>query len=192
MMPGRHIAATFADGTEVAFVNTRRIGRIRWFSGKDAAKEPPVCQLAEDAYLSTMTDDKFVELAREHDRKVVKAALLDQQAVLSGIGNWIVDEVCHHARIDPGTRLSSLSDADLPKLLESIRHVVSNAIKVGADSTKFPDEWIFHKRWQKRDAKKKRLTVTDEKGKKHTVKFKTVGGRTTAFAPSLLKRKRKE
>lgn len=183
------LLVSFADGTQLAFVNTRRIGRIWWFPSKNAEEEEPVCHLAEDAYASKISATSFVECIRERDNKVLKSVLMDQQAVMCGIGNWIVDEVCHHARVDPATKCASLSDERLHMILESIRYVVTEACKVRADSTKFPPEWVFHKRWEKRSAKKRRLTVQDDKGKQHTIKFKTVGGRTTAFVPTLLRKK---
>ena len=41
----------------------------------------------------------------------IKAVFLDQSRFVQGIGNYLADEVCHVARIDPNTQSSSLSKA---------------------------------------------------------------------------------
>ena len=39
----------------------------------------------------------------------IKAVLLDQSAVVCGIGNWVADEVLYMSRIHPATAASALS-----------------------------------------------------------------------------------
>lgn len=161
------------DGRGIAFTDARRFGRI-WISpspetdkrlkrlGPDALDElPPVEWLME-------------KLAR---RKVaIKAVLLDQ-GVISGIGNWIADEVLYQAKISPKRRASSLTKAEVTALRRVILHVLSLAVKVGSNHEKFPKGWLFEHRWGG-------ARGADRIGK-HAIKREVVGGRTTAWVPSV-------
>jgi len=52
--------------------------------------------------------------------------------------------------------------------------VVGTAVRVGADSDRFPPKWLFHTRWSKRVQSP--VTVRGER-----IRYLTVGGRTTAW-----------
>ena len=68
-----------------------RFGKI-WLLD-DPAAAPPISKLGPDAFLELPTLEGFSELMLKQ-RRTLKAVLLDQ-AVLSGIGNWVADEVRH-------------------------------------------------------------------------------------------------
>ncbi|CAI0423054.1 unnamed protein product [Linum tenue] len=190
------------DGLEFSFTDKRRMAKVRLLN--DPACVPPISELGPDALLEPMTVD---ELHKSLSKKkvAIKALLLDQ-GFISGIGNWIADEVLYQARIHPQQISSSLSKeycATLHKLynmqlklmlnqaafhlngcfifvgaksLEKLL-VIEQAVEVGADSSQFPKNWIFHSR------EKKSKAFVD--GKK--IEFITAGGRTTAYVPELQK-----
>jgi formamidopyrimidine-DNA glycosylase len=103
----------------------------------------------------------------------VKAVLLDQ-GFSAGVGNWIADEVLYQARIDPRRRTNTLSRAEIARLRAKLRLVIGTAVRVGADSDRFPPKWLFHTRWSKR--LQSPVTVRGER-----IRYLTVGGRTTAW-----------
>jgi formamidopyrimidine-DNA glycosylase len=162
-----------AEGRGIAFTDARRFGRI-WLSpspetdrrlkrlGPDALDElPPVDWLAE----------KFGR------RKIpIKAVLLDQ-GVISGVGNWIADEVLYQAKISPKRRASSLTRAEITTLRRVILHVLSLAVEVGSDHRQFPKRWLFEHRWGG--------TRGADRIGKHAIKREVVGGRTTAWVPTV-------
>ncbi|CAI7863557.1 unnamed protein product, partial [Closterium sp. NIES-53] len=78
-------------GVQLAFTDARRFGRIRL--APDPLLCPPVAQLGPDVLLSLPDPASFAALLRRRSR-AVKALLMDQ-AVLSGIGNWLADEVLY-------------------------------------------------------------------------------------------------
>uniref|UniRef100_A0A453A9C5 Formamidopyrimidine-DNA glycosylase H2TH DNA-binding domain-containing protein n=1 Tax=Aegilops tauschii subsp. strangulata TaxID=200361 RepID=A0A453A9C5_AEGTS len=106
----------------------------------------------------------------------IKSLLLDQQSFMSGIGNWMADEVLYQARIHPMQTSSKISKEKCKALHRCIKEVIEKSVEVGADSNEFPENWIFHSR-----EKKPGKAFVD--GKK--IDFVTVGGRTSAYVPEL-------
>lgn len=161
------------DGLELSFTDKRRFAKVRLL--EDPASKPPIYELGPDALLEPMTVD---ELHGSLSKKkiAIKALLLDQSFV-SGIGNWIADEVLYQARIHPLQIASSLSRESSATLHMCIKEVVQYAVEVDADCDRFPLEWLFHFRWGKKPGK--------VNGKE--IDFIVAGGRTTAYVPGLQK-----
>ncbi|CAK7356951.1 unnamed protein product [Dovyalis caffra] len=231
------------DGLELSFTDKRRFAKVRLL--EDPASKPPISELGPDALLEPMTVD---ELHGSLSRKkiAIKTLLLDQSFV-SGIGNWVADEVLYQtiltiyvrsawfkfkcsitrakAERTQGLRLEfihcrlllacpekvlqlyrspSRSRENICRsfnirlklmliatafllngcfILDGARNqeklmVIEKAIQVGADSSQFPSNWIFHSR-----EKKSGKAFVD--GKK--IEFIVAGGRTTAYVPELQK-----
>ena len=118
---------------------------------------------------------EFVELMRGRSAPI-KAVLLDQ-SVAAGVGNWIADEVLYQAGVDPRRRASTLTQAELRRVRDRIRSVVATAVRYNSDSDRFPRRWLFHDRWGK-----KALAMTS-RGER--ILYATVGGRTTAWVPTV-------
>uniref|UniRef100_A0A0E0Q0Q3 Formamidopyrimidine-DNA glycosylase catalytic domain-containing protein n=1 Tax=Oryza rufipogon TaxID=4529 RepID=A0A0E0Q0Q3_ORYRU len=161
------------DGLEFSFTDKRRFARVRLF--EDPETVPPISELGPDALFEPMSSDSFADsLSR---KKIgIKALLLDQ-SFISGIGNWIADEVLYQSRTHPLQIASSLSRESCEALHQSIQEVVKYAVEVDADCDRFPVEWLFHHRWGKKPGK-----VNGQK-----IEFITAGGRTTAYVPQLQK-----
>ncbi|CDO98175.1 unnamed protein product [Coffea canephora] len=162
------------DGLEVSFTDKRRFARVRLLDNPVAV--PPISELGPDALLEPMAVDEFHKLLSKKNLGI-KALLLDQ-GFISGIGNWVADEVLYQAKIHPLQSASSMSIEVCGTLLNCINEVIGKAIEVGADSNQFPSNWIFHFR-----EKKPGKAFVD--GKK--IEFINAGGRTTAYVPELQK-----
>lgn len=163
------------DGTRLAYCDPRRFGRIK-LRGADPAE---LATLAPDALSPPAAAD--MRLALSAKSAVIKAVLLDQSAVVCGIGNWVADEVLYMSRIHPATQASALSADQVKALREAIVTVCKTACDANADSEKFPATWLFHHRW----AKQTTGSISSPIGKIH---FDTIGGRTTAFLPEVQKK----
>ncbi|KXS21693.1 hypothetical protein M427DRAFT_93162 [Gonapodya prolifera JEL478] len=162
------------DGTEVAFTDVRRLGRIRLVN--NIFGEKPVSELGFDPLLNMPPLEEFTTMCRKR-RVPIKALLLDQN-FSAGVGNYVADEVLYRARIHPGTYVQALTRSDFKALHESLAHVVTFACSVNADADKFPRDWLFHYRWTNKKA-------SEVDGMR--IEFATVGGRTSAFVPQLQK-----
>ena len=166
----------FSGGICLAFCDPRRLGRCS-IMDQCPTLLPPVSLLAPDP---TTAEFKF-KLMADKLRTTggsIKALLLDQQAVVSGVGNWIADEVLYQARIHPASSARSLSQEQAHALYKAIRFVTSFACSVNAESSRFPKEWLFHYRW----GKGRNGTTIPGVG---CVSFETIGGRTTAIVRSV-------
>ncbi|KAJ6807888.1 formamidopyrimidine-DNA glycosylase isoform X2 [Iris pallida] len=161
------------DGLEFSFTDKRRFAKVRLL--QDPKAVPPISELGPDALLEPMKLDQFVDSLGK--KKIAIKALLLDQSYISGIGNWIADEVLYQARIHPLQVAASLSKENCGSLHRCIKEVIQYAVEVDADSSRFPIDWLFHFRWGKKSGK--------VSGKK--IEFITAGGRTSAFVPELQK-----
>jgi formamidopyrimidine-DNA glycosylase len=180
---------TLDSGSRVAFADARRLGRLRLIAltpDKNViGMHPPISDLAPDAHTAMPTSELFaacLKLTRngQANTRQIKALLLDQNATLSGIGNWIADEVLFHAGIHPMTPCFVLSDAEAKRLHDAVVHVIGFAVNVNADSNQFPREWLFHYRWDKPRAGSKSTTLPRMPDGR-IIRFVNAGGRTSAF-----------
>ncbi len=159
------------DGRRVAMTDGRRLARV-WL-GRPAAEEPRVSALGPDAWLEPWQP---ADLARLLGRRTapIKALLLDQR-LFAGVGNWVADEALYHARLAPARPAGSLSEAEVEALVRALATVLEVAVGVEADSARFPEGWLFPHRWggargsQEIDGR--------------AIRRDTVGGRTTAWVP---------
>ncbi|XP_073148934.1 formamidopyrimidine-DNA glycosylase isoform X2 [Henckelia pumila] len=134
------------DGLEFSFTDKRRFAKVRLLDNPVSA--PPISDLGPDALLEPMTVDEFWNSLSK--KKIgIKALLLDQ-SFISGIGNWMADEVLYQARIHPQQSVSSMSKETCSTLVKCISEVTNSAVGFDADSLRFPVDWLFHFRWGKK------------------------------------------
>jgi formamidopyrimidine-DNA glycosylase len=157
------------DGKRLAMPDARRFGRIRLQQEPEA--EPPVSELGFDPLFGLPNvRDLFLILSRRH--APLKAVLLDQ-SLFAGVGNWIADEVLYQARLRPDRRASSLTLGEVAGLRARLLAIIKRAVAVDADSDRFPRGWLFHYRWGRDPAAR---TASGER-----IVHATIGGRTTAW-----------
>ena len=170
---------------EAAFIDSRRFARIRLLDCPAASIRslPPLSDNGPDPVQDKelVTEEWLAELlGRKH--VPIKALLLDQSNI-SGIGNWVGDELLYHAKIHPEQYSNTLSPRQISQLHKSVHHICGLAVELLADSEKFPEDWLFKHRWGKG---KKDAPKSLPNGKRIT--FVTVGGRTSAVIASVQKK----
>jgi len=168
---------TFDDNEQVAFVDARRLGRI-WLA---KSPEEVVADLAPDALNELPTVEEICAKVTNGGSAAIKTTLLDQRAIVSGIGNWMVDDTLMLAGIHPETKTNALNKAQCASLRQALGTVSRLAVDSGADSSKLPADWLIHVRW---DSLGKRGLVTNG-AERRPVCILKVGGRTTLYVPSL-------
>jgi formamidopyrimidine-DNA glycosylase len=160
------------DGHRIAYTDPRRFGRIRL--QHDPASEPPIARLGFDPLEGLPpARELMAHLARR--KAPLKAVLLDQ-SLFAGVGNWVADEVLYQARLSPRRPARSLTAPEVRRLRQRLHGVIERAVAVDADSGRFPRSWLFHTRWGRRAGS---LTARDE-----PIVHETIGGRTTAWVPT--------
>ena len=163
---------TTADGSGIAFTDARRLGRI-WLSPSPES-DKRVKRLGPDA-LEQLPNSAVLATLFARRKIPIKAVLLDQ-GTLSGIGNWVADEVLYQARISPKRVAASLTTHEIAALRRAIHSVLTRAVKVSADHTRFPRTWLFDHRWGG--------SRGSQKIAGQPIKREVVGGRTTAWVPT--------
>ncbi|KAK2596671.1 hypothetical protein QQS21_006246 [Conoideocrella luteorostrata] len=170
---------------EVAFTDARRFGRVRLVDcpGDDIRNHSPLKENGPDPVIDI---DRFTEAylrGKMNSRHVPVKALLLDQVMISGIGNWVADETLYQAKMHPEQYSDSFSDEEIKTLYESIRYVCQTAVDKLGDSDEFPGHWLFNHRWGKGDKGAAGKLPNGEK-----LAFITVGGRTSCYAPGIQKK----
>ncbi|MCJ1478987.1 hypothetical protein MMC13_007671 [Lambiella insularis] len=182
--------------TQAAFVDSRRFARIRLVDcpATEMRSTTPLKENGPDPVIDKdiLTEEWLSEMCLKKHIPI-KALLLDQ-ANVSGIGNWVgygslfnllwhIDEIMYDAKIHPEQYSNTLSKAQIAQLHKSIHYVCSLAVETKADSSQFPEEWLFKHRWGKGKKDSKNQLPNGAK-----ISFVTVGGRTSAVVPSVQKK----
>ncbi|KAL4865674.1 hypothetical protein BDV12DRAFT_146005 [Aspergillus spectabilis] len=171
--------------TEAAFVDFRRLARIRLVDcqAEDIRKYTPLKENGPDPVQDKdLVTEAWLGGKLKSKKVPIKALLLDQ-ANISGIGNWMGDEILYHAKIHPEQYSNTLTDDQVKELHSAIHYVCSTSVEVLADSDKFPEHWLFKHRWSKGKKNKSSTLLNGEK-----ITFLTVGGRTSAVVSSVQKK----
>ena len=163
------------EGSKIAFTDGRRLARM-WLSD-DPLKDPRIQKLGFDAFneLPSKADMEKLLLKR---KAPLKAVLLDQ-GLFAGIGNYLADEILYQAKIAPNRHGTSLTSAEVGKLRKAIVSILETAVGVDADYEQFPPSWLFHHRWGGKSGSE----MIDGR----SIVRETIGGRTTAWVPQIQK-----
>ncbi|KAI0120574.1 Formamidopyrimidine-DNA glycosylase N-terminal domain-containing protein [Hypoxylon sp. NC0597] len=181
-----HLETDGDPKVEVAFTDARRFGRVRLVDcpGKDIRKHSPLVENGPDPVVDKdIFTEEYLRKKMKSRHVPIKALLLDQTTI-SGIGNWVGDEILYQAKLHPEQYCDEFDDADISTLYKAIRYVSETAVEKLGDSDQFPEDWLFKHRWGKG---KKDAATTLPNGDKIT--HITVGGRTSCIIPSVQKRR---
>ena len=171
------IVFLFTNGFRLAFIDSRKFGRVGLTDSVEAYQQEK--SLGPDAL-----DISLIQLQTSLQKRKapIKALLLDQK-IIAGIGNWIADEVLYQARIFPAKPAHLLAPSEIAHLHQAILHVMDTAIAHEANYGAFPKSFLIHARgWN--DAQ---VTTVAERQvcpiHKKPLTLSKVGGRTTYFCP---------
>jgi formamidopyrimidine-DNA glycosylase len=114
----------------VWFCDTRRLGKIGWYSDADEAAVAFARSHGPDAL--EIGRDELTERLKRTTRGI-KPALMDQK-VLAGIGNIYADEILHTSKIHPERSAGTLSAAEFDRLHRAIHDVLATAIRLEGSS----------------------------------------------------------
>jgi formamidopyrimidine-DNA glycosylase len=107
----------------------------------------------------------------------VKALLLDQKRIVSGVGNWVADEVLYQCEIHPDQAQLTMTQAN--DIFARLQSILAKAVECQEQDYDYPDTWLFRYRWTKKKQ------GNDAQGRSLT--FLTSGGRTSAIVASIQK-----
>lgn len=118
----------FVGGKEIFYTDPRRFGNVDFFPPDQfAAAKAKIASLAKTLLSNyqpyVITKKKFVRnFGRTKKSWPLVKALLDQKAIVSGIGNYLYSEICYQAKIDPFCIVENVDDP--VKLYDACKEVV--------------------------------------------------------------------
>jgi len=171
------IVFLLTNGFRLAFVDSRKFGRVGLAASVEAYRQEK--SLGPDALDISLAQ---LQASLQKRKAPVKALLLDQK-IIAGIGNWIADEVLYQAQIFPAKPAHLLSATEVGRLHQAILHVMQTAIAQEANYGTFPKSFLIHARgWDDTQVTTVAERQVCPKHKKPLVLSK-VSGRTTYFCP---------
>jgi formamidopyrimidine-DNA glycosylase len=142
------VRAAFTDGGhDLRFVDQRTFGHLMVADLVDDPFAPagdrdapeitatvpePVAHIAPDPLEAAFDEESFYRALRRR-RTGIKRALLDQ-SLISGVGNIYADEALWRARLHWARATENLTRAEVTRVLEGVREVMSAALAVGGTS----------------------------------------------------------
>ena len=162
-----HIVLTFENGFHFAFECKRKFGWWDLTDSIEAYKKER--KLSDDARDLSLEDFK----RSLSDRTTFIKAVLMDQSVAAGIGNWMADEILYQSKIHPESKVQNLSEKDVESIFKAMKKVIEVAIENDAHYDDFPENFLIH--FRKEGAKCFHTGADIQKIK--------VGGRSTYFSP---------
>ena len=167
------VAFHFDDGYSLAYKCARKFGRLKLTDSVEGYCKAK--KIGTDALKLSL--DTFKEKVAKR-KAPIKAVLMDQK-IAAGVGNWIADEVLYQARLHPEKPANELSSRKLKTVYDKIQYVIQTAVDLEAHFPDFPADFMIHSRWTdsgRPDAPRIELTKIE------------VGGRSTYFDPKVQKK----
>lgn len=149
----------FSNGMEVAFSDSRRLGRIR--IRQDPTNSPPISLLGTDPINDDIPSAAAILRMLNSISAPIKSVLLDQERLFCGIGNYLADEILYQSRIHPATKACALTEIHITSMVAAMKSILTKAVAVNAEYKDFPPDWLFHVRWDKAKSKSQKIRMPD-------------------------------
>ena len=172
-VPGNHDhLVLFQKERSLVYSDPRMFGRVRFASSKG---KPEWWENLPPAVTSPgFTQALLREQLLRGRRSPTKALLLDQR-IFPGVGNWMADEIMWQIKMHPATRAGDLSASQQSDLWRTSRAICRTALKtIGVEWGDPPKNWLIHHRWEKRGQCPRDGTLLEHG---------TIAGRSTAWCP---------
>jgi formamidopyrimidine-DNA glycosylase len=118
------VAFLLDDGSRLRICDEKTMAKVYLVPHGDYSRIPRYGTQGLPVLAPEFTPDRFLQLARRHGRKQVRVFLNDQ-TILSAIGNAYADEILFEARIHPKTFVARLSEAEVLRLHAAIGSVLA-------------------------------------------------------------------
>lgn len=127
-----HVSFEF-NGFRIYFVDSRRFGCIEVFDEKKY--NASINKLGPDILAYELDSEMWINIFRKKNRSKIDAVLLDQ-AVVSGIGNYLKSEILYHSGILPDRLVKNISDEELETLRYHSHKIINESYNMGGFTIK--------------------------------------------------------
>lgn len=116
---------------DLYYIDARNFGTME-FTSNEQILQKKLNKLAPDVLKTNMSDNDLLTAIRHFNSKSKKnknlvKVLMDQEAIVSGIGNYLVAEILYDAKLNPHRDLKDLSEEEMKTLAHSIRKIAKLA-----------------------------------------------------------------
>ena len=172
---------------KLEYHDIRKLGTFKLFRKEDIIKAPSF-QLGIDPLAGNFSLTTFESIMREKPASRIKSFLLNQKNI-AGLGNIYTDETLYRAKIHPMTRVGHLGKDEIQILYNSLRDVLSEALKFRG--TSFSD---YRDLWGKRGEFQDFLRIYRRSGETcpecgQVIMRQVIAGRGTCFCPGCQRQK---
>jgi DNA-formamidopyrimidine glycosylase len=130
------IEIQFVDcGVETLYFNDqRRFGTIKFC--KDEDEYIKKIKSIASGFLGKyqISFDEFDKNVKKHSSKNITKTLMDQKSICSGIGNYLISEICYLTGINPFNNFDNLSSKQIKLLYDTISKTIQLSYKAGGAS----------------------------------------------------------
>ena len=131
-----HVIFTLDDGSKLFLRDTNAFSAIVLLRSTDVTHFFAHLRLGPEPLKPSFDFEIFRLLVKRHRKARIKPLLCDDQFV-AGIGNIYADEILFFARVHPKRLASSLTDREIQKIFDGIKHVLPDAIAHRGTTTEF-------------------------------------------------------
>jgi len=175
------VALHLDDGKTVYFNDARNYGTIKFVKGKELL-DNKLDTLGPDMLAEDVSYKTFIDRMRKKNDRIVTVNLMDQ-TIVSGVGNYLKSECLYFAGISPTRSCSTISDAELCNLNDTIKAVIRQSYKTGGATI-----YTFQNFEGEKGQYTSRFAVynqkTDPQGRE-VKSFTSPEGRTTFWVPEV-------
>lgn len=131
---GKHSHACFdISGFKIYFDDSRKFGKIDIFDENQYFSY--INKLGPDILEREVDPQQWLEIFRRKNRSKIDAVLLEQE-VISGIGNYLKSEILYYSGILPGRFIKDLCDEELERLRYHSHRIIRESYNQGGFTIK--------------------------------------------------------
>lgn len=170
------------ENGNVYFNDMRHFGTITFVKSKIELQQK-LDTLGPDIMSDTIIFEKFNENLRKYPEKKISIILMDQQ-IVSGIGNYLVNEILYAAKISPHRKVKNINDSEMNKIFKYAQKISQKMINLSSEEMNnlLNGHTKFITNYKKRPFKVYRQEK-DPLG--NSIKHENIGGRTKHWVSSI-------
>lgn len=128
------VVLNLSGGNKLFFNDQRKFGWIKLYPTSQIDELPAIVKLGPEPLVGDPWPE-FLKRIRRHQSMSIKPAILDQTTI-AGVGNIYADESLWLAKIHPQTKVASLTDDDLKRLLDGIIQSMTESLSAGGSTAR--------------------------------------------------------
>lgn len=128
------VVLNLSGDNKLFFNDQRKFGWIKLYPTSQIDELPTIIKLGPEPLVGDPWPE-FLRRIRRHQNMSIKPVILDQTTI-AGVGNIYADESLWLAKIHPQTKVASLTDDDLKRLLDGIIQSMTESLSAGGSTAR--------------------------------------------------------